>query len=118
MRKVIVSMFVTLDELIVGSNEEMDWVLNIFDDEEGKDIGDLLSSVDTILLGRVTYQIMANYWPSATTNDDPGADYMNNIPKMVFSKTLEKVEWGKWNNATLVKENIGEEVKKMKTKVR
>jgi dihydrofolate reductase len=62
----------------------------------------------------VTYQIMANFWPSATDDTAPGADRMNNVPKVVFSKTLDKVEWGKWNNARLVKENVAQEITKMK----
>jgi dihydrofolate reductase len=67
MRKVIASTFVTLDGLMVGQNEEMDWVLDNLDGEMENDIADQLKNVDAILLGRVTYQIMANYWPTATT---------------------------------------------------
>jgi dihydrofolate reductase len=67
MRKVIASTFVTLDGLMVGANEEMDWVLDNLDGEMENDIADQLKNVDAILLGRVTYQIMANYWPTATT---------------------------------------------------
>jgi dihydrofolate reductase len=67
MRKVIASTFVTLDGLMVGPNEEMDWVLDNLDGEMENDIADQLKNVDAILLGRVTYQIMANYWPTATT---------------------------------------------------
>ena len=56
---------------------------------------------------------MANYWPSpAAAKDDPIiADRMNNLPKIVFSKTLEKVEW---KNSRLVKENIAKEISKLK----
>jgi dihydrofolate reductase len=122
MRKVIASTFVTLDGLMVGPNEEMDWVLDNLDGEMENDIADQLKSVDAILLGRVTYQIMANYWPTATAAgtsvqrsqgvEDPIiTDRMNNLPKIVFSKTLQKVEW---NNSRLVKENIADEVSKMK----
>jgi dihydrofolate reductase len=121
MRKVIASTFVTLDGLMVGPNEEMDWVLDNLDGEMENDIADQLKSVDAILLGRVTYQIMANYWPTATAGtsvprsqgvEDPIiTDRMNNLPKIVFSKTLQKVEW---NNSRLVKENIADEVSKMK----
>jgi dihydrofolate reductase len=78
---------------------------------------DLLSKVDALLFGRVTYQLMADYWPAAATNpstpksDLEIADKMNNLPKIVFSKTLQEV---KWNNSRLVKENIAEEISKMK----
>jgi dihydrofolate reductase len=121
MRKVIASTFVTLDGLMVGPNEEMDWVLDNLDGEMENDVADQLKSVDAILLGRVTYQIMANYWPTATAGtsvprsqgvEDPIiTDRMNNLPKIVFSKTLQKVEW---NNSRLVKENIADEVSKIK----
>ena len=71
--------------------------------------------MDTLLFGRVTYQLMASYWPSATaaTNDPIVADKMNNLSKIVFSKTLSSVEW---NNTRLIKENIGEEISNLKKK--
>jgi len=78
---------------------------------------DLLSDVDALLFGRVTYQLMADYWPAAATNPSTSksdleiAHKMNNLPKIVFSKTLQEV---KWNNSRLVKENIPEEISKMK----
>jgi dihydrofolate reductase len=69
------------------------------------------------LFGRVTYQLMAHYWPAAATNPSTSksdleiAHKMNNLPKIVFSKTLQEV---RWNNSRLVKENIAEEISKMK----
>ena len=60
---------------------------------------------------------MADYWPAAATNPSTSkseleiAEKMNNLPKIVFSKTLQEV---KWNNSRLVKENIAEEISKMK----
>lgn len=124
MRKVIASTFVTLDGLMGGPNEEMDWigwVLDNLDGEMENDIADQLKSVDAILLGRVTYQIMANCWPTATAGasvrrsqgaEDPIiTDEMNNLPKIVFSKTLQKTEW---KNSRLIKENIKDEILKIK----
>ena len=69
--------------------------------------------MDTLLFGRVTYQLMASYWPtqSAKENDPIVADKMNSIPKIVFSKTLDKAEW---NNSRLVKEHIAEEISQLK----
>jgi dihydrofolate reductase len=69
---------------------------------------DVLNKEEAILYGCVAYQLLADYWPSAA---DSIAPKMNNLPKIVFSKTLEKVEW---NNSRLVKENIADEVSKMK----
>ena len=115
MRKVILSNNVTLDGFFEGPNKELDWHIV---DEEGKEYAiDLLGNVDALLFGRVTYQLMADYWPAAATNpstpksDLEIADKMNNLPKIVFSKTLQEV---KWNNSSLVKENIVEEISKMK----
>ena len=111
MRKVIVSMMVTLDGFFAGPNGEIDW--HVVDDEFNEYADDFLSSVDTLLFGRVTYQLMADYWPSpsATTDDPIIADKMNQLHKIAFSKTLEKVEW---NHSRLVKGNIAEEIAKLK----
>lgn len=115
MRKVILSNAVTLDGFFEGPNKELDW--QIVDEENKKYAIDLLSNVDALLFGRVTYQLMADYWPAAATNPSISkseleiADKMNNLPKIVFSKTLQEV---KWNNSRLVKENSAEEISKMK----
>ena len=115
MRKVILSNSVTLDGFFEGPNKELDW--HIVDEEFNQYANDLLSNVDALLFGRVTYQLMADYWPAAATNPSTSksdleiADKMNNLPKIVFSKTLQEV---KWNNSRLVKENIAEEISKMK----
>jgi len=74
---------------------------------------DLISRVDTILLGRVTYELMANYWPSASPpEDDPVIiEKMNNLQKIVFSNTLEVADW---NNTRVVKEVDADEIMRMK----
>jgi len=112
MRKVIASEFVTLDGYMVGPNEDMSWVLNNFNEDMERYEGNLMDSIDTILLGRVTYDIMTNYWP--THPEELGAHNMNSTPKIVFSKTLAKAEWGKWNNARLVKDHVAEEIAELK----
>jgi dihydrofolate reductase len=111
MRKVIVSNMVSLDGYIAGPNGVLDWHLvdkDFFDYAE-----EMLNSVDTILFGRVTYQMMADYWTMASVKtDDPIiAGKMNGLPKIVFSKTLDSVEW---ENSILVKDNIKEAVLKLK----
>jgi dihydrofolate reductase len=106
---------VTLDGFFEGPNKELDW--HIVDEEFNEYAIDLLSNVDALLFGRVTYQLMADYWPAAATNPSTSkgdleiADKMNNLPKIVFSKTLQEVQW---NNSRLVKENIAEEISKIK----
>ena len=95
---------VTLDGFFARPNREIDWF--VWNEEMTKYAIDLASAVDTILFGRVTYEMMASYWPSASAPaEDPILiDKMNNLPKIVFSKTLEKAEW---SNTRLIKEVIG-----------
>lgn len=111
MRRVIVSMMVTLDGFIAGPNGEIDW--HNVDDEFNEYAIELLNSVDTLLFGRVTYQGMASYWPTpmATTDDPIVAAKMNSLPKVVFSHTLETVEW---QPTRLAKGNLADEIATMK----
>jgi dihydrofolate reductase len=106
MRKVILSIMVSVDGFIEGPNKELDW--HVFDEEMEEHMStQVLNKVDGILLGRVAYQLMADYWPTAT---DSIAPQMNDLPKIVFSRTLEKTEW---KNSRFVKE-IANEISSMK----
>ena len=111
MRKMIFFMLTTLDGFYEGPNKEIDW--HNVDEEFNEFAIEQLNSVDVLLFGRVTYELMASYWPTpaATTNDPIVADKMNSLPKIVFSKTLSSVEW---QNTRLVKENITEEISKLR----
>ena len=111
MRKVILAQMVTLDSLFAGPNGEIDW--HTVDDEFFKATSHQLASMDAILFGRVTYQVMSSYWPTpeAISSDPVTAKLMNDTPKVVFSKTLNKVEW---QNSRLVKTDLVEEVKRLK----
>jgi dihydrofolate reductase len=107
-RKVIASIFVTLDGVMEAPDR---WQLqnNLFDEEMGGPIQEQLFAADALLLGRVTYQGFAAAWPSMT--DEEGfADRMNAIPKFVASTTLDRVEW----NATLLEGSAEEAVAKLK----
>jgi dihydrofolate reductase len=73
-------------------------------------MGEQMAATEALLLGRVTYQIFAAYWPNAPA-DDPLARKLNSMPKYVASTTLKKLEW---NNATLLKGNFAEEVARLK----
>jgi dihydrofolate reductase len=107
MRKVIVSNLMSLDGFFEGPNHELDWF--VVDEEFFAYARDMLRGVDTIVFGRKTYQHMADYWPSAPA--DEIADQMNNLPKIVFSRTLESAEW---QNSTLVKSDAIAEISKSK----
>lgn len=73
------------------------------------DMTSQMAAQDTILLGQVTYQEWASYWPTST--DEPFASYVNNTPKYVVSTSLEEVEW---QNSTLIKGDVAEEIARLK----
>lgn len=74
-----------------------------------------MDSIDTILLGRVTYRMFADYWPEVTSGDDKQfTEKLNAIPKIVFSKRLDRAPWGKWPDAKIVRTSAAEEVAKLK----
>jgi dihydrofolate reductase len=111
MRKVFLFNMTTLDGFFEGPNQDISW--HNADEEFNEFAIDQLNEIGTLLFGRVTYQLMASYWPteSAINDDHIVAGLMNSLPKIVFSKTLDKAEW---NNSRLVKENVTDEVLKLK----
>jgi dihydrofolate reductase len=112
MRRLIVFNQVTLDGYFTDKNGDMSWAhkndpeWKAFAAENAKGGGQLL-------FGRITYELMASYWPmpNAIKNDPIVAEGMNNLPKVVFSKTLDIVLW---NNTKLVKGDMLAEIRKMK----
>lgn len=106
MRKVFWQMMVTLDGFMEGPNRELDW--HVTDEDFARYVAEMERDIDTIVFGRVTYQMMAAYWPTST---EPEARMMNELPKIVFSRTLKQVEW---NNSRLAKDNVGEEIARLK----
>jgi len=109
MRKVNAGLFITLD----GVTERPDkWQFDVFDDDMSAILQAHLAGEDTILLGRVTYQEWTPFWP--TSPDEPYASHINNTPKYVVSSTLETVEWGTYDNISLIKGNLAAEIAKLK----
>ena len=105
MRKVIASEFVSLDGVMESPEE---WHFPYFNDEMGTEIGAAMATADAMLLGRVTYQEFASYWPYQNSADQPYTDYLNSTPKFVVSSSLE--EPLEWQNSTLIKGNVAEEI--------
>ena len=89
MRRVVAALFVTLDG-VVESPEK--WQPRYVDEELGEAILGIAAESDAMLLGRRTYQQLAEFWPSQNS-DVPMADFMNDTPKHVVSTTLKTVEW-------------------------
>lgn len=104
MRNIVVVEFLSLD----GIMENPAWTFPYWNDEIAAFKGDETNTSDALLLGRVTYQGFAAAWPESA---DEGAAYFNNVRKYVVSTTLDTVEW---NNSTLIKANIVEEITKLK----
>jgi dihydrofolate reductase len=111
MRKIISFLVATVDGYYEGPNQEFDWP--IVDEEFNEFALQQLEEVDTLLFGRVTYQGMAAYWPTpAAEQDDPRiAAKMNDIPKIVVSRKLEKADWA---NTRLIRGDVAEELTKLK----
>src|SRR3954447_22856962 len=109
MRKVTAGLFMSLDGVTESPDE---WQFPYFNDEMGEAVGAAMAAADAMLLGRVPYQEFASSWPGVSSEDQPFADYMNTVPKYVASRTLE--EPLEWNNSTLIKENLAEEIRRLK----
>ena len=117
MRKLVLFLHASLDGFVEGPNGEMDigWVS--YDADLEKHAKEILSTADTVIWGRGTYQMMYSYWPSVHSNPSASqhernhAEWIEKTAKIVFSTTLEKVEW---NNSRLVKEDVEEEIKNLK----
>lgn len=105
MRRMILSMMVSLDGAVAGADGNLDWFLS--DAEFELEMLGVLRNVDRMMFGRVSYELLAQYWPTAGTADDqaPGgftsrereiefARLMNSIPKTVYSRTLQEPAWG------------------------
>ena len=103
---------------MAGPNGSLDWHMPYWNEEMSRVTSAQLSNADTILLGRVTYNAMARYWPVQQANpnvareDVAFADMMNSYKKVVFSKTLTTVS--NWSNSRLASRSIAREVNELK----
>lgn len=117
MKKLIVQEFVSVDGFAAdaeGSTSFFETLTGRNARDIDKDLLQFISTIDTILLGANTYKMFVDYWPTATTKDEPVADALNETPKIVFSKSLAKAPWGKWEEAKVVNSDAASEIKKMK----
>ncbi|MGN6542313.1 MAG: dihydrofolate reductase family protein [Ginsengibacter sp.] len=115
MRKIISFMHISLDGFVAGPNGEMDWIK--VDEEIFDYIGKRISEGDTALYGRVTYQMMEGYWPTA--GEQPGASkhdiehskWYKNVQKVVLSKTMKDATLP---NTKIISDNIAGRMNEIK----
>lgn len=114
MPRLVVFNHVSLDGYFVDANGDMSWAKADHQDAEWDAfVAGNASGGGALVLGRVTYELMAGFWPTqfAIENMPAVAEGMNNMPKVVFSRTLDQVSW---NNTKLVKGDMMAEIRKMK----
>jgi dihydrofolate reductase len=111
MRKVIMFNLITLDGYFAGPKGDISW--HQVDEEFNKYSIQQLQTSGGLVFGRITYQLMANYWPTKQADEDDPivAELMNSLPKYVFTRTLQRVEW---NKTQLMRGEAVEEMKVLK----
>ncbi len=108
-------MHMSLDGFVAGPNGEMDWIK--VDEEIFDFVGKRISESDTALYGRVTYQMMENYWPTAadkpaaTKHDIEHSKWYNKAHKVVLSKTLKEAGL---TNTTIISDNLADRISEIK----
>ena len=117
-RKLIVQEFVSLDGLAAGPDDDVGFVPASMQGDQrfGQEQVALVNECDTLVLGRVTYQMFKGYWPGVVKEGDERvfADKFNGLSKIVFSTTLDRAPWGTWPEARVVHRSPSEEVAELK----
>ncbi|MFI6492757.1 dihydrofolate reductase family protein [Streptomyces sp. NPDC050564] len=114
MRKIVLMMSVSLDGYIEGPNREIDW--HMVDAELHRHFNREIREMGALLSGRVTYELMAGFWPTADKDPDSTPEVVEfagiwrNMPKVVFSRTLQRGE----GHTTIVREVVPEEIRELK----
>lgn len=117
MRKIISFMHISLDGFVAGPNGEMDWIK--VDEEIFDYVGKRINESDTAMYGRVTYQMMENYWPAAadklnaTRHDIEHSKWYKKVHKIVLSKTMKEAGL---INTTIISDNMVGRINEIKQK--
>jgi|SRR5436190_6478134 len=114
MKKIVLWMSISVDGYFEGPDRDISW--HRVDDEFHQYVNDRLAAMSAFLHGRVTYELMADFWPTA--DQDPSisapmaefAGIWRGMPKIVYSRTLERADW----NTTIVREVVAEDVRRLK----
>lgn len=104
MRKLILQEWISLDGFVEDKNGKLDFftnISNVANKYSDYDQLQFMDGIDTILLGRKTYELFVKFWPTATTEMEVIADKLNSTQKFVFSNSLKNAPWGKWSAAKI-----------------
>ena len=105
MRKLILEEWLSLDGYVTDKNGDLDFFTNLTPEQNKYSDHDqlkFLKGIDTILLGRKTYELFVDFWPTATTDKAAIADRLNELDKIIFSNTIKHAPWGKWKEAKII----------------
>jgi len=114
MKKIVLWMSISLDGYFEGPDHDLSW--HRVDDELHQHFNDRLAAMSAFLDGRVTYELMADFWPTADLDPSSSASMVEfariwrDMPKIVYSRTLERADW----NTTIVREVVAEDVDRLK----
>ena len=108
MARLIMWNLMTLDGFVEGPNRDISWHEGVWGEELDRLSVEQLDAAGGLLFGRVTYELMANYWPNATGEV---ADFMNAAPKYVFSRTLKQ---SGWHNTRMFADDVADTVTRLK----
>jgi dihydrofolate reductase len=107
MRKLLVSNLISLDGYLAAPDGDLSWFA------AGPDffayVNRMMPTLGMLLFGRVTYQMMAAYWPDPANSEDNDrlvTHAMNQLPKLVASRTLKQAAWGRWDNASVTADPV------------
>ena len=115
MRKLVLFMHVSLDGFATDANGGLGWIS--YGGELQQYADEIVATVGSPVYGRVTYELMAGYWPSVLANKDSNehdrahAQWVDKATKIVFSRTMKVADW---NNTIVIHDNIAEEINKLK----
>src|SRR5215216_4446543 len=118
MRKLILEEWMSLDGYVTDKNGQLDFFTNLTPEQNKYSDSDqlkFLKTIDTILLGRKTYELFVDFWPEATTDKEVIADKLNETKKIIFSNTLTQAPWGKWPEAEIINGEATAAIKKLKS---
>ena len=117
MRKLIVEEWMSLDGHVTDKDGGLEFFTNLTPEQNKYSDADqlkFLETVDTILLGRKTYELFVAFWPEAKTDQEVNADKLNQTDKIVISNTLQMAPWGKWKEARIIPGDAATAIRKLK----